>query len=79
MSNAGFRGRIWSDIRLTPDPRNRKSPSMNEKTAKLLNRYAVARGANVKELKREWNGLDARGRFLRRQELIQDLQGKKKK
>jgi hypothetical protein len=52
---------------------------MNEKTAKLLNRYAAARGVNVKELKREWNALDSRGRFQKRQELISDLQGKKKK
>lgn len=65
--------------RLTHDPCLRHSPHMNEKTAKLLNRYALARGANVKDLKREWNSLDARGRFVRRQELIQDLQGKKKK
>ncbi len=52
---------------------------MNEKTAKLLNRYASARGVNVKDLKREWNALDARGRFARRQQLVADLIGKTKK
>jgi len=52
---------------------------MNEKTAKLLNRYATLRGVNVKDLKREWNSMNARERFLRRRDLITDLLSKKKK
>jgi len=46
---------------------------MNEKTAKLLNRYAMARGANLKELKRQWTAMNARERFLKRQDLLKDL------
>lgn len=51
---------------------------MNEKTAKLLNKYATARGQNVKELKREWLSLNGKERFLKRQELLKELAGKKK-
>ncbi|MCB1325504.1 MAG: hypothetical protein H7A21_15630 [Spirochaetales bacterium] len=50
---------------------------MNEKTAKLINRYSLARGSNSKELKREWNTLNARERFLRRQMMLRELKGKK--
>jgi len=46
---------------------------MNEKTAKLLNRYAKARGVNVKELKRQWTALNGRERFDKRQALLKDL------
>jgi hypothetical protein len=46
---------------------------MNEKTAKLLRRFASAKGANEKELKREWTALNAKERFLKRQAMIKDL------
>ena len=46
---------------------------MNEKTAKLLNRYAMAKGSNLKELKRLWNSLNARDRFLKRQGMLKEL------
>lgn len=51
---------------------------MNEKTAKLLNRYALAKGSNSRDLKREWNNLNAGERHLRRQEILKELKGKKK-
>ncbi len=51
--------------------------TMNEKTAKLLNRYAQTRGSNVKELKKEWLAMNAKERFLKRQELLKELKGKK--
>ncbi|MBI3396158.1 MAG: hypothetical protein HY042_10015 [Spirochaetia bacterium] len=50
---------------------------MNEKTAKLLNRFAKAKGVNPKDLKREWAGLNATERFKKRQTLLRDLKGKK--
>lgn len=50
---------------------------MNEKTAKLLNKYAAAKGSNSKELKREWLSLSAKERFQKRQEILKDLKGKK--
>lgn len=46
---------------------------MNEKTAKLLNRFALAKGSNVKNLKREWNSMNSKERFLKRQEMLKDL------
>jgi len=46
---------------------------MNEKTAKLINRYSLAKGTNSKDLKKEWNSLNAKERFLKRQSLIRDL------
>ena len=46
---------------------------MNGKTAKLLNRYSKARGVNVRDLKREWYSMNAKERFLKRQEMLKDL------
>ncbi len=46
---------------------------MNGKTAKLLNRYAKAKGVNDKDLKREWYAMNAKERFLRRQAMLQEL------
>ena len=46
---------------------------MNGKTAKLLNRYSKAKGLNSRDLKREWYALTSKQRFLRRQEMLQDL------
>lgn len=46
---------------------------MNEKTAKLLNRYALAKGGNSKDIKREWTALNAKERFLKRQSMLKDL------
>lgn len=53
-------------------------PPMNGKTAKLLNRYAQAKGSNVKDLKRLWYNLSGKQRFLKRQELLTELKAKKK-
>ncbi len=49
---------------------------MNGKTAKLLNRYALAKGVNSRDLKRQWMSMNARERFQRRQKLILELKGK---
>jgi len=46
---------------------------MNEKTAKLLRRYATAKGADEKQLKREWTALNSKERFLKRQSIIKEL------
>ncbi len=51
---------------------------MNEKTAKLLSRYSLARGTNLKSLKREWLSLNARQRFERRQAMLNELKPKAK-
>ncbi|MEQ8351540.1 MAG: hypothetical protein RH862_08660 [Leptospiraceae bacterium] len=50
---------------------------MNEKTAKLLKRYADKTGSNVKDLKKAWQGLNAKERFQQRQSYLQELKGKK--
>lgn len=62
---------------LDREPRTAISGAMNEKTAKLLNRYSLAKGANPKELKREWLSLNARERFQKRQALLQALKSGK--
>ncbi|MCR9144027.1 MAG: hypothetical protein NXI24_17400 [bacterium] len=49
---------------------------MNEKTAKLLNKYALAKGSNSRDLKREWVSLNAKERFQKRQAILQELKGK---
>ncbi|MFN3605346.1 MAG: hypothetical protein ACK4UJ_11620 [Leptonema sp. (in: bacteria)] len=46
---------------------------MNEKTAKLINHYAQAKGYNVKELKKKWLSLNKKERFLERQRILQEL------
>ncbi|MCB1315422.1 MAG: hypothetical protein KDK34_08085 [Leptospiraceae bacterium] len=50
---------------------------MNEKTAKLLNRYARTTGANSRALKREWLSLTGKERYEKRQALLKELSGKK--
>ncbi|MEQ9363159.1 MAG: hypothetical protein RIF32_02895 [Leptospirales bacterium] len=49
---------------------------MNEKTAKLLNKYALAKGSNSRDLKREWVALNAKERFQKRQSILKELKGK---
>ena len=49
---------------------------MNETTAKILNRYALARGSNSRDLKREWMALNAKERYLKRQSMLKELKGK---
>ncbi len=46
---------------------------MNEKTAKLINRYASAKGYNPKDLKKRWLNLNAKERFLERQKMLLEL------
>ena len=52
---------------------------MYEKTAKLLNKYASAKGYNPKELKRRWLSLNKDERFLERQRILKELQELKSK
>lgn len=47
---------------------------MNGKTAKLLTRYAKSKGQNLRELKRLWNAMTQKERFLKRQEMLGELQ-----
>ncbi|MEM1024336.1 MAG: hypothetical protein AAGD10_11485 [Myxococcota bacterium] len=42
---------------------------MNEKTAKLIRRYADATGENERDIKRRWNDLDQKARHAFRQEM----------
>ena len=49
---------------------------MNEKTAKLLNRFALAKGSNPKSLKKEWNSMTAKQKFERRQAMLTELKSK---
>lgn len=65
-------------LRLDRAPRLTESAAMNEKTAKLLSRYSLARGTNLKSLKREWLSLNARQRFERRQAMLNELKPKAK-
>ncbi len=46
---------------------------MNEKTAKLINRYAEAKGYKAKELKKKWLSLNKKERFLERQRILKEL------
>lgn len=46
---------------------------MNEKTAKLLNKYAMAKGYSSKDLKRRWLSLNKKQRFLERQKILAEL------
>jgi len=48
---------------------------MNEKTAKLIRRYADATGENERDLKRRWNDLDQKARFAFRQEMQSKTEG----
>ncbi|MBU41755.1 MAG: hypothetical protein CMN76_00930 [Spirochaetaceae bacterium] len=50
--------------------------AMNEKTAKLLKRYADKTGSNVRDLKKAWQGLNSKERFQKRQVYLQELKGK---
>lgn len=47
---------------------------MNEKTAKLINRYAMAKGLNPKNIKRYWLSLNKEQRFQERQKMLAELQ-----
>ena len=46
---------------------------MNNKTAKLLNRYSKQSGLILKNLKKEWYSLNVNEKFKKRQEIIQKL------
>lgn len=46
---------------------------MNEKTAKLINKYSMAKGANAGDLKREWNSMNSKERFQKRQTMLKEL------
>ena len=46
---------------------------MNGKTAKLLRKVGAKKGANVKDLKRQWMSLTAKERFEKRQEMLAEL------
>jgi hypothetical protein len=46
---------------------------MNEKTAKLINKYAQAKGFNSKDLKRRWLSLNSKERFWERQKMLKEL------
>ncbi len=46
---------------------------MNQKTAKLLKKYAEAKGINEKQIKREWLVLDQTQKDQKRQEILKEL------
>ncbi|WP_167880162.1 hypothetical protein [Leptospira fletcheri] len=46
---------------------------MNQKTAKLLKKYAEAKGFSEKQLKREWLVLNQQQKDAKRQEILKDL------
>ena len=52
---------------------------MNEKTSKLIRRYAMAKGGDLKQakkaLKREWVSLSGKERYFKRQEMLKELKG----
>ena len=50
---------------------------MNEKTAKLINKFAQAKGSNPNHLKKEWQALNGKERFLKRQDMLKALKGGK--
>lgn len=46
---------------------------MNEKTVKLLNKYAELKGINKKQIKREWTALNESEKDKKRQEILSTL------
>lgn len=50
---------------------------MNGKTAKLLNRYALAKGTKAGDLKKQWQAMNAAERFSHRQAMLKELKGTK--
>ncbi len=52
---------------------------MNGKTARLLNKIALAKGKKLKDLKRHWLGLDLNEKYKQRQEYLQELKSSTKK
>ncbi|WP_167882063.1 MULTISPECIES: hypothetical protein [Leptospira] len=46
---------------------------MNQKTAKLLKKYAEAKGINEKQIKREWLVLNEFQKDQKRQEILKEL------
>ncbi|EPG65310.1 hypothetical protein ACE5IS_10095 [Leptospira wolffii] len=46
---------------------------MNQKTAKLLKKYAEAKGISDKQIKREWLVLNETQKDQKRQEILKEL------
>ncbi|EQA53038.1 hypothetical protein LEP1GSC052_3290 [Leptospira kmetyi serovar Malaysia str. Bejo-Iso9] len=46
---------------------------MNQKTAKLLNKYAELKGVSSKQIKREWLVLNEHQKDQKRQEILKEL------
>ncbi|WP_155722273.1 hypothetical protein [Leptospira weilii] len=46
---------------------------MNQKTAKLLNKYAELKGVSLKQIKREWLVLNEHQKDQKRQEILKEL------
>ncbi|AMX57201.1 hypothetical protein LEP1GSC016_3119 [Leptospira borgpetersenii serovar Hardjo-bovis str. Sponselee] len=46
---------------------------MNQKTAKLLNKYAELKGVSSKQIKREWLILNEHQKDQKRQEILKEL------
>ncbi|EPG73690.1 hypothetical protein LEP1GSC058_3649 [Leptospira fainei serovar Hurstbridge str. BUT 6] len=46
---------------------------MNQKTAKLIKKYAEAKGINEKQIKREWLVLNQQQKDAKRQEILKEL------
>ncbi len=46
---------------------------MNQKTAKLLNKYAELKGISSKQIKREWLVLNEHQKDQKRQEILKEL------
>ncbi|EQA35646.1 hypothetical protein LEP1GSC050_3636 [Leptospira broomii serovar Hurstbridge str. 5399] len=46
---------------------------MNQKTAKLIKKYAEAKGISEKQIKREWLVLNQQQKDAKRQEILKEL------
>lgn len=49
---------------------------MNGKTAKLMHRYAIRTGKNIKELKRQWERFSWKERTAQRLQMEKEVQEK---
>jgi len=46
---------------------------MNQKTAKIIKKYAALKGLSEKQLKSEWNGMSLGDKDKKKQQMLADL------
>lgn len=70
--NSSKNGKTQTEL-LDRDSRSDFLVDMNQKTAKLLNKYAELKGVSSKQIKREWLVLNEHQKDQKRQEILKEL------